>query len=223
MPGPSRVLRAATCSRRGPGRAASSDLGIARPDLGFFLLADGDGEGTPADVAAAAAVRGAERALLSAEPATCEVRAEGAVIAANLELWRVSTSQTAYPRMGATFGALVVAGQHGAFVGVGNVALFRWRARSLERIVCGPGVAHARLGHAPSLALEPLELDLCVGDVLLLASDGVHSALLRSTDLSAALAQPEPRLAAEYVVAAALDRGGMDDATALVVRIDADA
>jgi serine/threonine protein phosphatase PrpC len=59
--------------------------------------------------------------------------------------------------------------------------------------------------------------------VLLLASDGVHSALLRSTDLSAALAQREPRLAAEYVVAAALDRGGMDDATALVVRIDSDA
>lgn len=222
-----RGLRAAVCSRRGPARRSSSDLGLVRADLGFFLLADGDGTGTPAEVAAAAAVRGAERILTDVDAPlrapTLAARVVDAVAAANLDLWRVSTTQTAYPRMGAAFGALGIVGDRAAFVGVGDVALFRGRAGSLERILGAPWLIGGRLGDAPRLEIEAVELELRAGDVFLMATDGMHPALVRPDELSAAMAQRDPRLAAEYVVAVALDRGGVDDVTALVVRVDVDA
>lgn len=75
------------------------------------------------------------------------------------------------------------------------------------------------LGGPDPLAPDFFSLDLTDGERILLCSDGVTD-LVRDTELAELLADsPDPRQAADHVVAAALAAGGIDNATAVVVDV----
>ena len=62
-------------------------------------------------------------------------------------------------------------------------------------------------------------VDARPGDVLLLCSDGVSGALDERTIVGVLAEEPEPNAAAHRLVRLAHERGGHDDASAVVVRL----
>ena len=66
--------------------------------------------------------------------------------------------------------------------------------------------------------VDYLQGELCVGDVLLLTSDGVHGVLSPARLAELALTS-DPQAAADALVQAALDKGGRDNATAMLLQV----
>ena len=128
--------------------------------------------------------------------------------------------QSAYPTMAASAALLVADGRRGVFLGVVAPSCSATGAGSWHASDATPWLVGRRLGEAPNIELEPVVLDLQTGDTYLIASDGLSPAVLRPDELKAGMAQSEPVLVAEYLVAVALDRGGVDDATALALKLD---
>lgn len=75
------------------------------------------------------------------------------------------------------------------------------------------------LGVYPKVEVDTAYLDIAPGDVFLLCSDGVHG-LVDSATMEAALRKPSD-FAAQTLIHAALDAGGRDNATAVVVHVAA--
>jgi serine/threonine protein phosphatase PrpC len=75
------------------------------------------------------------------------------------------------------------------------------------------------LGVYPKVEVDTAYLDIAPGDVFLLCSDGVHGLVDRAT-MEAALRKPSD-FAAQTLIDAALDAGGRDNATAVVVQVAA--
>lgn len=75
------------------------------------------------------------------------------------------------------------------------------------------------LGVYPKVEVDTAYLDIAPGDVFLLCSDGVHGVVDPAT-MEAALRKPSD-FAAQTLIHAALDAGGRDNATAVVVHVAA--
>ena len=75
------------------------------------------------------------------------------------------------------------------------------------------------VGGADLLALEELRLDVRPDDRLLLCSDGLYSDLTPQ-EIAERLAAPDCAAATQGLVALALERGGADNATAVVIAVD---
>lgn len=75
------------------------------------------------------------------------------------------------------------------------------------------------LGIYPKVEVDTAYLDIAPGDVFLLCSDGVHGVVEPAT-IEAALRKPSD-FAARTLIHAALDAGGRDNATAVVVHVAA--
>lgn len=189
-------------------------------------MVEGDGEEVPAEAAASAVLRATERTVggwRRTRDATAMAAAVAAIETANHELWRLASAQSAYPTMAASVGLLLVEGTGGVYIGVGTPALFRLRDGDLLQMDAASELAPRRVGHGPRIELEVLELELQPGDTYLITTDGLSPALVRPADLRAGMAQAEPLLVAEYLVAVALDRGGVDDATAVAIKVGREA
>ncbi|HBG16623.1 MAG TPA: hypothetical protein DDW93_07555 [Firmicutes bacterium] len=75
------------------------------------------------------------------------------------------------------------------------------------------------LGAAEPIEPEYREVPVIAGDRLLLCSDGL-TVMLSDVEIAALLgAEPSPQVAADRLIAAANDRGGMDNISAIVVFI----
>jgi protein phosphatase len=75
------------------------------------------------------------------------------------------------------------------------------------------------VGGADLLALEELRLDILPDDRLLLCSDGLYGDLTPQ-EIAARLATPDCAAATQALLALALERGGADNATAVVIAVD---
>ena len=75
------------------------------------------------------------------------------------------------------------------------------------------------IGHHENVHADVIALDLAPGDRLLLCSDGVSSFLPDERWVASRLAGDDLCEAAEALVDEALDRGGHDNASAVVIRV----
>jgi serine/threonine protein phosphatase PrpC len=128
-----------------------------------------------------------------------------------------------------TVSALVLRGRRFTLAHVGDCRVYRWQADALQRISQDhvweqPGMQHVlkrALGLDQHLVLDFLDGELREGECFVLLSDGVWSSL-GDTAIAAILRdQPDLDSAAHTLVNAAHLAGSQDNASALLVRVDA--
>ncbi|WP_085716815.1 bifunctional protein-serine/threonine kinase/phosphatase [Pseudomonas sp. B28(2017)] len=128
-----------------------------------------------------------------------------------------------------TLSALVLRGQRFTLAHVGDCRVYRWHADRLQRISEDhvwdqPGMQHVlkrALGLDQHLVLDFLDGELRSDETFVLLSDGIW-AVLGDTAIAAILRdQPDLQSAAQTLVNAAHLAGSQDNASALLVRVDA--
>lgn len=128
-----------------------------------------------------------------------------------------------------TVSALVMRGRRFTLAHVGDCRVYRWHADRLQRVSEDhvwdqPGMQHVlkrALGLDQHLVLDFLDGELRVDERFVLLSDGVW-AVLGDTAIAAILRdQPDLDSAAQTLVKAAHLAGSQDNASALLVRVDA--
>lgn len=128
-----------------------------------------------------------------------------------------------------TLTALVLRGRRFTLAHVGDCRAYRWHEGKLQRLTSEhvweqEGMQHVlkrALGLDQHLVMDYLDGDLQVGESFLLVSDGIWAVLNDSIIRSILEAEPEPQAAAAALVGAAHRAGSQDNASALLVRIDA--
>jgi serine/threonine protein phosphatase PrpC len=128
-----------------------------------------------------------------------------------------------------TVSALVMRGRRFTLAHVGDCRVYRWHADTLQRVSEDhvwdqPGMQHVlkrALGLDQHLVLDFLDGELRLDESFVLLSDGVW-AVLGDTAIAAILRdQPDLNSAAQTLVSAAHLAGSQDNASALLVRVDA--
>jgi serine/threonine protein phosphatase PrpC len=128
-----------------------------------------------------------------------------------------------------TVSALVMRGRRFTLAHVGDCRVYRWHADTLQRVSEDhvwdqPGMQHVlkrALGLDQHLVLDFLDGELRVNESFVLLSDGIW-AVLGDTAIAAILRdQPDLHSAAQTLVSAAHLAGSQDNASALLVRVDA--
>lgn len=128
-----------------------------------------------------------------------------------------------------TVSALVMRGRRFTLAHVGDCRVYRWHADQLQRISEDhvwdqPGMQHVlkrALGLDQHLVLDFLDGELRLDESFVLLSDGIW-AVLGDTAIAAILRdQPDLHSAAQTLVNAAHLAGSQDNASALLVRVDA--
>ncbi|MNS07874.1 Serine/threonine-protein kinase PrkC [compost metagenome] len=128
-----------------------------------------------------------------------------------------------------TLSALVLRGRRFTLAHVGDCRVYRWHADQLQRISEDhvwdqPGMQHVlkrALGLDQHLVLDFLDGELRLDESFVLLSDGIW-AVLGDTAIAAILRdQPDLHSAAQTLVNAAHLAGSQDNASALLVRVDA--
>jgi serine/threonine protein phosphatase PrpC len=128
-----------------------------------------------------------------------------------------------------TVSALVLRGRRFTLAHVGDCRVYRWHAEQLQRVSEDhvwdqPGMQHVlkrALGLDQHLVLDFLDGELRIDESFVLLSDGIW-AVLGDTAIAAILRdQPDLDSAAQTLVNAAHLAGSQDNASALLVRVDA--
>jgi len=126
-----------------------------------------------------------------------------------------------------TFTALALRGRRATLVHVGDSRAWRYAGGRLtclttDHVRPEPDLSHVlirAIGIEPALRLDHAELELAEHDRLLLTTDGVH-AVLSPARIAAILGEnASAEATAERLAEAALEAGGKDNATALVLDI----
>jgi len=128
-----------------------------------------------------------------------------------------------------TVSALVLRGRRFTLAHVGDCRVYRWHADTLQRITEDhvweqPGMQHVlkrALGLDQHLVLDFLDGELREGECFVLLSDGVWAALGDTAIAGILRDQPDLHSAAQTLVNAAHLAGGQDNASVLLVRVDA--
>jgi serine/threonine protein phosphatase PrpC len=194
------------------------------------VLSDGIGGAKAGDTAAELAVRGFADGYLG-QSETLGVQRAAAISLDAINRWIHAQGRTdpALEAMGATLAALILRGRQVHWLSVGDTRIYRLRdgrlARlSLDHVSPRPGMGHVLLrsiggeeGVRADYAVEAARAD----DRYLLATDGIHGSL-DDVRIGRILTEaPTPEAAADALVAAALDAGSMDNASAIVIEIQA--
>lgn len=140
--------------------------------------------------------------------------------------WLVAHNRRAETSAMTTLTALALRGQSWTLAHVGDTRAWLLRGGELRRLTHDHAFDHpdlrSRLTRAVGLDdavhVDYLQGDLQIGDVFVLASDGVHG-VLKESRLCELAGQGETQAAADSIVQAALAAGATDNATALVLRV----
>ncbi|WP_449434051.1 protein kinase domain-containing protein [Pseudomonas putida] len=128
-----------------------------------------------------------------------------------------------------TLSALVLRGHRFTLAHVGDCRAYRWHAGRLQclsedHVWDQPGMQHVlkrALGLDQNLLVDYLEGELQPGECFLLLSDGVWASLGDQHIGSILREQPDLQVAADTLVASAHHNGSQDNASALLVQVDA--
>lgn len=130
--------------------------------------------------------------------------------------------------MATTLSLLVLRGQRYVLAHVGDSRIYRLRAQSLQCLTTDhvwdrPDMRHVlkrAVGLDDQLSVDYAEGLLQSGDVYAIVSDGVWAALGDADIHKVLMLYHTPQLMAEALSRLALEKGGQDNASAVVVRID---
>jgi serine/threonine protein phosphatase PrpC len=222
--------RSCAATRRGPNHAVNEDSYSDIGEAGVYVVADGVGGHTDGGLASRAIVQILSEVAYSADTLDARVEiVEQALHSVNGALWRESQQRGDRVVIASTVAALMLAENYAVCLWAGDSRIYVSRAGHLYRLTRDHSEASATQSSSPhSEALtravgsaEHLHLDRLVttaepGDRFLVCSDGVTK-VMSDNDLARYLEDPLDGLAAR-IIAAVVDRGGNDDATAIIVR-----
>lgn len=239
------MLRTAAASDVGRRRRVNEDRYALDPGRGLFLVADGMGGHTAGQVASQCAARSVLGALGEPAPgASLAERLRAAVHAANAAILETAEAQPELAGMGTTLVTLLVARERAALAHVGDSRAYlvrRGRIRQLTDDHSLVGELQRRGELSPDAArehphrhvltralgvrrlVEPdlAELTPCAGDVFVLCTDGLTTHVRDEEIAKIVTGDAELQPAADQLVALANDRGGEDNVTVLLVRVEA--
>jgi serine/threonine protein phosphatase PrpC len=191
-------------------------------------LADGIGGARGGREAAETAVCGFLEGYYD-KPESWGVRRAAASVLDSLNSWINAFGRTDsnLAGMGCTFTGLVLRGRSAHLLHVGDSRLYRFgndRLVALTEDHCleQPELRHVlyrALGLEPTLRVDYANHPIALHDRFLLCSDGVHGVLTDGQIATLLGAGKGPEETARDLTAAALERGGTDNATALVVDV----
>lgn len=233
---PSYAFSTAARTHVGRVRQLNEDSYVARPDIGLWAVADGMGGHERGDEASRLIAARLE-ALSSPDSAPAFLRTvEAAVLACDQEVaaWPEGTS-------GSTLVALLAFGGHFALLWAGDSRAYRLREGRLDRLTedhslvqelvaageLTPEAARQHpyrnritraVGVGHGLELARLQGELAAGDLFLLCSDGLTGEL-GDGEIASLLAGDAPDAAADRLVARALEAGGQDNITLVLVGV----
>ena len=215
-------------------RKTNEDAFVMAPPL--FAVCDGMGGAQAGEVASELAAETLAAAVAAGRPLLA------AAEQANAAVYQRAHEDSDHSGMGTTLTAMVLEGDMGHFVHIGDSRAYLLRGGALEQLsddhsLVGEMVREGRLSESDAashphrsilsraLGTEPLAridefvVDLCAGDVLLLCSDGL-SGVVAAEAIKATLGRADPDDAAAALVAEARKNGGPDNITAVVLRLD---
>lgn len=163
---------------------------------------------------------------------------------ANRHVWRETSEKPEYAGMGTTLVGMIVAGDRSTIGNVGDSHAYLMRDGAIRQLSLDDswagglvrqgalGEQQARshsmrnvltqaIGSHKMLDVHTSEHLLFDGDVVLLASDGVHGVVEPAALRSILYAYRDPRTAAEQIVMSARECGAPDNATCVVLRYSA--
>jgi serine/threonine protein phosphatase PrpC len=210
------------------GAVFGAELPEPRRDV-VAAIADGIGSAKGGRVAAETAVRGFLDGYCDL-PETMEVRRAAATIVNALNGWIQSLGRQdpELAGMGCTFTALVLRGRVAHILHVGDTRAYRL---SGDRVTClttdhvreggtgRSGILNRALGVETEVRLDYATQPVALHDRFLLCSDGLHGFLTDESIADILRQRSAPGDAAKALVAAALDSGGTDNSTALVLDV----
>ena len=192
-------------------------------------LADGVGGGNRGREAARAVARGLLNDYYGA-PDTWSVQRTVDTVVNALNRWLIAQNGGASGAapMATTLSALVLRGHryHVAHVGDSRVYLLRdgeLRHLTTDHVWEHPDMRHVltrAVGLDPHLVLDYASGELVTGDVFLLVSDGVWEPLGDSAMLKLLTVGADSEVIARQLTEAAMEAGGQDNASAMVLRVD---
>ncbi len=236
--GPAIALDVGGVTDVGRVRLRNEDRFAVRPDAGVFLVADGMGghdDGHVASGILAAAVEGMRPAAGAADLLAAF---ETEVLAANAEI-QAFAAANGRATVGATLAALLIHSGYFACLWCGDSRVYLLRQGSLALLTRDHTEARAMVeqgllteeeaavwprrnvltravGVSPEVELDMEQGRVQVGDVFLLCSDGL-TGHVADAEIAPMLAAGPAQAAAEALIALALERGGTDNATAVVI------
>ena len=228
--------QSAAISNIGRVRDENQDSFVERADEGLWLVADGMGGHQGGRLASQLVAERIRHVAVTGDVTATARDMTTAIMGANADLRNRGEEQPGFGG-GTTVVALCVRGEQGIALWAGDSRLYRLRGGELKQLTRDHSVAEEEgiaesgtasddghmltraVGGDDQLALDELRLDIQPGDRLLLCSDGLYGDLT-SEEIAARLAAPNCAAATQSLVALALERGGSDNATAVVIAVD---
>jgi protein phosphatase len=209
----------------------------------LYVLADGAGGMDAGEIASRYATeRTVAHYLQTAAEKDWALRLHRAMLSANRDLRQLSAIQATQNRMATTMVAVVVAGDRAYVANVGDSRAYFWRQGELQQvtrdqsliaklleegaITAEEAATHPRrhiilysLGSERDPRIDLYELALEPGDQLLLCSDGL-TRHVADDELAIILGEQDPEEATTALVRLANERGGHDNISVGVLRIE---
>jgi protein phosphatase len=207
----------------------------------FYAVADGMGGHAAGQIASELALKTAIKAYYSDSSPILEESLRAAFQTSNALIYDAARAISERAGMGTTMTALVLRGEEAFIAHVGDSRCYRLRGGKLEQLTedhtwvneqvkrglmsqeeaeLSPfrNVITRSLGNTPSVDVDILSDELKINDVFLLCSDGLTSEV-SDDEIRDVLMKSSPSKAAWDLVELALDHGGRDNCTVLIVAI----
>lgn len=238
-------MEAAGISHIGLVRKKNEDQYIISIEEKLFVVCDGMGGHKGGKVASAMAAQVIERHFISGDRQDKTAALNMAVSAANLKIWRAGLKNTKFQEMGTTVTAAVIEGERLLAAHVGDSSLFLLRGSQIKKVTAEHTLARQMVSdgllkeselrtcsynHILTRALgvkEDVEIDnymeiIQPGDYIILCSDGLTD-MLTEEEIAAIVNDnkndADIETIARILVEAAIDKGGFDNITVIVLYI----
>ncbi|MDR1358390.1 MAG: Stp1/IreP family PP2C-type Ser/Thr phosphatase [Coriobacteriales bacterium] len=229
---------AGSLSNIGCVRTHNEDSVIVQPPL--YAVADGMGGHAAGEVASELAVDILAENALSINDAASLI---STVRVINRSIIEAAENGTGRPGMGTTLTAALIDGRRLLLAQVGDSRAYLLHNGALQQLTrdhsyvgellagghisASEAASHPKrsvitraLGSDPKTEADIYELEASPGDTLLLCSDGLYGMVPNEEIASLLSAEPDPQAACEALIAAARDSGGLDNISAIVVKLN---
>lgn len=235
------LWQAAVRSETGHRRAINEDAWLMRPEAGFWAVADGMGGHESGDFASRQIMSMLATVKSGRSLHALLARVQAALDKANRAIRDFARQKGVGAIVGSTVVVFMARGDRGCVTWAGDSRLYRYRAGQLEQLTrdhawnepapSGPdgappaarrsNVITRAVGAYAELKLDTAWLDVRPGDLFLLCTDGLDKEL-DPADIAGLLARrAPPQATADALITAALERGGRDNVTVVVVNRNA--